>query len=189
MSVAAAIFSSVSARVINRPSRASRVIAIACAAGAASASAHGQVTASTAIAIEKLRDGSNHHQTAAAPNARRIVSGATQRAMRSANGVSLGRDDSASSVSRARLAAVVASPVRVTRTNTGALKFSEPLASDVCIPRLTGRDSPVSSDSSNSLSPSTMMPSAPTASPVATRIMSPARSSAAATCEPSRLAG
>ena len=189
ISVARAIFSSVSARVIRRPARANRVVASACAAGTAKARAQGQVTASTATATGKLIDASIPSQTSADVADKPSVSGAIQRAARSANSLSFGRDASACSVRCRRVAATVCSPILLTCMNTGAPRLSEPLSSCAPSPRVSGCDSPVSNDSSKSLVPSTINPSAATSSPLATRITCPGSSSATATAVTPRSCG
>ncbi len=167
-----------------RSSRPSRAIADAVATsadGAASDSAHGQVTTSTETTTHTTRDGSMVLQAAPAPTASSSTAHRNGPAQRSAAAVIAGRCERAARISAAMASARVSAPTRSTRMLTGAptLRLPATTASPSC--RVTGRDSPVSSDSSARVQPSTITPSAAKASPCGTRTRSPTRSSSMST--------
>ena len=156
-------------------------VAAVTAAGVASESAQGQVTTSTASVISKARAGScvHHHQATAAAAA--STAPTNQAAARSASRATAGFSAWARSSRRRMEASTVSSPTRSMRTTRGLSVLRAPPMTRA--PGATGRGmrSPVSSDSSTALSPSSTTPSAGTVSPGRTRTRSPGASSATAT--------
>ncbi len=100
---------------------------------------------------------------------------------RSATAWMRGRDAWASSTARMIPESTVAAPVRVTARTKDPCRLTVPPMAREPGSFPTGRDSPVTSDSSTSLRPSATTPSAGTRSPGTTSTRSPGRSSATGT--------
>ena len=163
--VAAASVSSAWPRVTSTPRRNSVPVAAVSAAGVASDSAHGQVTTSTATVIHSARDGSIAYHARATTAASTSSAPTNQRATRSASCAIFGFSVCARSIRRTMPASTVSCPTRPTRIVSGPFRFTAPPVSASPARFATARDSPVSSDSSTLLSPSTTVPSAGMAAP------------------------
>ncbi len=158
-------------------------VASSTASGVASPSAHGQAITRTETPIMRdwAADVPRARCQAVEANARSRMAGTKTPTTRSATAWMRGREAWASSTARMMPASTVAAPVRVTsRMNEPCRFMVPPMTGDPgCF--ATGRDSPVTSDSSTSLSPSRTRPSAATRSPGTTSTRSPGRSSATGT--------
>ena len=148
------------ARVSSTPCASSAPLARVSTIGAASASAHGQATTSTAIATQGFAEYSTGRAAASThdPGQVRARRAPPPRPAR-------GLDAAPRSARRAIAAARVSAPVRVTRMASGCSRFTEPPTSSSPARLATGRDSPVSSDSSALEAPSSTTPSAGMRSP------------------------
>ena len=171
-----------SARRSSTPRRAMARVAASCADGAASDSAHGQVTISTDTATHTARDGSSTLHTAAAPAASSNTPHKNGAAHRSAAGCDAGRCVRASRVIATMASKRVSAPTHSTRIATGAPRFTLPASTALPVLLVTGADSPLSNDSSTCVLPCVNTPSAQNASPIGTRSRSPGCSRKALTC-------
>ena len=168
-----------SARVTSTPRRRSWPWPAVSAVGVASARAQGQVTTSTERVIHSTREGSMNHHTMATPRATNSRRSTNRWAMRAAIWARRGRLAKARSVRSTMPETRASRPAWVTRTTSGLSTLWLPPVTVSPTPRVTGRYSPVSIDSSRLDSPSSTTPSAGTAWPGLTSTRSPAASSPA----------
>ena len=164
------------------PPLAARSVAIETTSGIASARACGQAITSTVIVRMTASCGlprtlQTTAVTIADPSANQNSQPAAVSAIRCA------RDDEfcASVTSRWIPASAVSSPTAVTSTRKPESVATVPATTESPTPRRTGRDSPVTIDSSTSAAPSTITPSAGTLPPGRTITVSPTPSSEGAT--------
>ena len=173
--------------LISSPSWAPRPVPTSSAVGVASPSAHGQAMISTATAAVKANsaDSPAPSQKPSVATARPMTIGTKMPETRSARRWTGALPDWASVTSRAIWASAVSLPTFVARTTRRppALTVAPATSSPGCFS--TGTDSPVSSDWSTALVPSSTTPSVATFSPGRTTKRSPGASSSIATRRPS----
>ena len=175
--------SSAAASRNSRPCRAARPVATRIAVGVASPSAQGQAITRTAMAWTRPAAGCpSHAQTAAVAMARPTTTGTNIAEILSARRWIGGLAACAARTRRTMLASTVSRPVAVARAMNSTPALSVPAKTVSPAQRSTGRDSPVSMDSSSwARASSNKTPSTGTASPVGTRKRSPIRRLAAST--------
>ena len=189
MSVTRANLSMVWPRVTSSPMADRCPVAAVKADGVASASAHGQVTTSTAIAWR------NHASPPAGSHARTVmpvrINTASEKwlAMRSANCAAAGFSPSARPVRRTICASTVSAPTLVICTNNGDPALTAPPTTASPTRFCTGTLSPVITASLTSPAPSTILPSAGMIEPLSTNTTSFGCSDTEATVSVSREAG
>ena len=160
--------SSACKRRTNTPPFAKRPAVANMAVGVANDKAQGQVTIRTATATDKACWGSIRHHTKPAPMASKKTTIKNGVAMRSASCASRGFSVLARSIKETIAANRVSRPTCVTRKRNGPPTLRLPAIKASPVTWCTGRDSPVSRDSSRVTSSSKAMPSAGKACPVAT---------------------
>ncbi len=158
-------------------------VASSTASGVASPSAQGQAITRTETPImSDWEAGAPRARCqAVAATASTRMAGTKTPTTRSATAWMRGREAWASSTARMMPASTVAFPVRVTSSSKDPCRLTVPPMAGEPGSLATGRDSPVTSDSSTSLWPARTTPSAGTRSPGTTSTRSPGRSSATGT--------
>ena len=164
--------------LISRPSWAPRPVPTSSAVGVASPRAHGQAMISTATAAVKanVRSSPTPIQKPSVATERAITIGTKTPEMRSARRCTGALPDCASVTSRPIWASAVSAPTLVARTIRRPPAFTVAPATSSPGRFSTGTDSPVSSDWSTALEPSSTMPSVATFSPGRTTNRSPTAS-------------
>ena len=172
------------------PRRAAAPVPAMIAVGVARPSAHGQAMTSTATAsrIARCQSPVATPQPSSVTKARPITTGTNTALTRSTSrwiGAFLACADS---TSRTMRASVDSAPTALARTSNGPLPLTEPPITCAPTATATGRLSPVTSDASTSLLPSTTRPSTAMRSPGRTTTSSPTATCAigSSTSRPSR---
>ena len=171
--------SSASPPLMRIPRRAALPMEAVTASGVASASAHGQVTTSRAMALSTAREGSTCHQIRSTVPARTSTTAVNHPERRSASSTIGARRRAPSSTCLTSLASRLSSPTRVTRTRSAEATLSVPPNTSSPGRVVTGSDSPVSRARLIDDVPDSTTPSAGRVSPALTSMRSPGTSPSA----------